>query len=82
MPDSGKYQVLGKVPWEERIEHVGNIGVVFGQRTQLCWDLPVIDSFELLRDIYKISQNDYMKAKRELTELLDLGNFINTPVRQ
>ncbi|GFN35740.1 ABC transporter ATP-binding protein [Tepidimicrobium xylanilyticum] len=81
-PDSGKCQVLGKVPWKERVEHVRNIGVVFGQRTQLWWDLPVIDSFELLRDIYKISQNDYMKAKRELTELLDLGNFINTPVRQ
>lgn len=81
-PDSGKCQVLGKVPWKERVEHVRNIGVVFGQRTQLWWDLPVIDSFELLRAIYKIRQNDYMKTKRELTELLDLGNFINTPARQ
>lgn len=63
-PDSGKCQVLGKVPWKERVEHLRNIGVVFGQRTQLWWDLPVIDSFELLRAIYKIRQNDYMKTKR------------------
>lgn len=63
-PDSGKCQVLGKVPWKERVEHLRNIGVVFGQRTQLWWDLPVIDSFELLRAIYKIHQNDYMKTKR------------------
>ncbi len=61
-PDSGNCQVLGKVPWKERVEHVANIGgVVFGQRTQLWWDLPVIDSFELLRDIYKVPHRDYEK---------------------
>ncbi|WP_236911240.1 ABC transporter ATP-binding protein [Clostridium sp. Cult1] len=81
-PDSGKCKVLGKVPWKERIEHVGNIGVVFGQRTQLWWDLPVIDSFELLRDIYKVPYKDYEKTKKELIERLDLIGFINTPVRQ
>ncbi len=81
-PDSGNCKVLGKVPWKERVEHVGNIGVVFGQRTQLWWDLPVIDSFELLRDIYKVPHNDYEKTKDELIERLDLGSFINTPVRQ
>lgn len=81
-PDSGNCQVLGKVPWKERVEHVANIGVVFGQRTQLWWDLPVIDSFELLRDIYKVPHRDYEKSKNELIERLDLGGFINTPVRQ
>ena len=52
VPDSGRCEILGRVPWKERVAHVRNIGVVFGQRTQLWWDLPVIESFELLRDIY------------------------------
>lgn len=81
-PDSGSCQVLGKVPWKDRVDHVGSIGVVFGQRTQLWWDLPVIDSFELLRDIYKVPHNEYEKTKNELIERLDLRDFINTPVRQ
>jgi len=81
-PDSGNCQVLGKVPWKERVEHVGNIGVVFGQRTQLWWDLPVIDSFELLRDIYKVPHKDYEDTKNELIERLNLKDFINIPVRQ
>jgi ABC-2 type transport system ATP-binding protein len=81
-PDSGNCQVLGKVPWKERVDHVGNIGVVFGQRTQLWWDLPVIDSFELLRDIYKVPYSEYEKTKNELVERLNLSDFINTPVRQ
>ena len=81
-PDSGNCKVLGKVPWKERVQHVANIGVVFGQRTQLWWDLPVIDSFELLRDIYRVPQNDYEKTKDDLIERLNLGSFINTPVRQ
>lgn len=81
-PNSGSCQVLGKIPWKERVEHVGNIGVVFGQRTQLWWDLPVIDSFELLRDIYKVPHREYEKTKNELVERLDLGDFIDTPVRQ
>src|SRR5262245_41857490 len=51
-PDSGRVEILGKVPWRERIQHVAKIGVVFGQRTQLWWDLPVIESFDLLRHIY------------------------------
>src|SRR5512143_465060 len=50
VPDAGRCEVLGRVPWKERIEHVRRIGVVFGQRTQLWWDLPVADSFDLLRD--------------------------------
>lgn len=81
-PDSGECKVLGKVPYKERINYVKDIGVVFGQRTQLWWDLPVIDSFELLKDIYKIPKGDYIKVKKELIEWLNLESFINTPVRQ
>jgi ABC-2 type transport system ATP-binding protein len=54
VPDSGYVEVMGRVPWESRIAHVRRIGVVFGQRTQLWWDLPVIESFDLLRDIYRV----------------------------
>lgn len=81
-PSSGECKVLGRVPYKERTQYVKDIGVVFGQRTQLWWDLPVIDSFELLKDIYKIPKNDYLKNKNELIQWLNLESFINTPVRQ
>ncbi|MBR2951210.1 MAG: ATP-binding cassette domain-containing protein [Lachnospiraceae bacterium] len=81
-PDSGKCLVDGRVPWKNRIQHVGEIGVVFGQRTQLWWDVPVIDSFELLKDIYSISENTYRSNLNELTELLNLGELLRTPARQ
>ncbi|MDR7870121.1 MAG: ATP-binding cassette domain-containing protein [Tissierellaceae bacterium] len=81
-PDLGECRVLGKVPYKERIDYVKDIGVVFGQRTQLWWDLPVIDSFELLKDIYKIPLGNYLNTKNELIKWLDLESFINTPVRQ
>ena len=82
MPDSGSCVINGRVPWKERKEHVREIGVVFGQRSQLWWDVPVIDSFELLRDIYRVEQQAYGRNLRELTELLDLGDIVRTPVRQ
>lgn len=81
-PDSGQCTVLGKVPYKDRINYVKDIGVVFGQRTQLWWDLPVIDSFELLKDIYKIPITEYSKIKKELMDWLNLEGFINNPVRQ
>lgn len=81
-PSSGECKVLGKIPYRDRINYVKDIGVVFGQRTQLWWDLPVIDSFELLKDIYKIPLKDYIRNKDELIDWLNLGSFINTPVRQ
>lgn len=81
-PSSGECKVLGRVPYKERTQYVKDIGVVFGQRTQLWWDLPVIDSFELLKDIYKIPKNDYLKNKNELIQWFNLESFINTPVRQ
>ena len=82
VPTSGSCTVLGKTPWNNRIEHVKNIGVVFGQRSQLMWDIPVIDSFELLRDIYRVSESNYKKNLEELIDIFSLEEFINTPVRQ
>ena len=81
-PDSGECLVNGRTPWKNRIEHVSGIGVVFGQRSQLWWDVPVIDSFELLKDIYSVSDEDYRRSRDELTALLDLGELLRTPVRQ
>ena len=82
VPDSGTCEVRGRVPWKQRIAHVGEIGVVFGQRTQLWWDLPVVESFELLRDIYRVDAASYRKAVDELVAVLDLGDLLDTPVRQ
>ena len=82
VPDGGSCEIDGRVPWKDRVAHVANIGVVFGQRTQLWWDVPVEDSFELLRDIYRISPEKYRTNRDRLTELLDLGNLLGTPVRQ
>ena len=81
-PDSGTVLVDGRIPHRNRIEHVSRIGVVFGQRSQLWWDVPVIDSFELLKDIYSISETDYKESMEELTELLNLGELLRSPARQ
>ena len=72
----------GRIPWKNRIEHVKQIGVVFGQRSQLWWDIPVIDSFELLKEIYSISKINYHDKLEELTELLQLQELLRTPTRQ
>ncbi len=82
VPDSGECRVLGRVPWQERVEHVRNIGVVFGQRTQLWWDLPVIESFEMIRDIYSVNKSDYAKRSDELIALLELEPILHVPARQ
>lgn len=81
-PDSGTCDVNGRVPWKNRIRHVKEIGVVFGQRSQLWWDVPVIDSFALLKDIYSIPEEVYQANKDELTERLSLSEFLRMPVRQ
>ena len=81
-PDSGSCLIDGRVPWKNRIEHVRQIGVVFGQRSQLWWDVPVIDSYELLKDIYTIPDQVYRSNLDELTELLNLGELLRTPARQ
>ena len=80
-PDSGECTINGRTPWKDRKNHVREIGVVFGQRSQLWWDVPVIDSFEIIKDIYKVEQSEYKKNLNELTELLDLGEIVKTPAR-
>jgi ABC-2 type transport system ATP-binding protein len=82
VPDGGECTVGGRVPWRDRIAHVGGIGVVFGQRTQLWWDLPVVESFELLRDIYRVPLESYRAAHDELVALLALERLLDVPVRQ
>lgn len=81
-PDSGKCLIDGRTPWKERKKHVSQIGVVFGQRSQLWWDTPVIDSFELLKEIYHVSNQAYKKQFSLLTETLNLSELLSTPVRQ
>ncbi len=82
VPDAGRCEVLGHVPWKERARYVAEIGVVFGQRTQLWWDLPVVESFELLQAIYRVPRADYLRSRDELVALLDLEPLLDTPVRQ
>lgn len=81
-PDRGECVIDGLVPWRDRREHVRHIGVVFGQRSQLWWDVPVIDSFELIRDIYEVDEHAYRRNLDELVTLLRLEEIIRTPVRQ
>lgn len=81
-PDSGECIINGRVPWKERVSHVRDIGVVFGQRSQLWWDVPVIDSFELIRDIYKVDNSQYKKTLSQLIELLNISEIVKTPARQ
>lgn len=81
-PDSGDCVIDGYTPWRDRIAHVKNIGVVFGQRSQLWWDVPVADSFDLIKDIYKVDNVLYKKTLSQLTELLNISEIIKTPARQ
>ena len=81
-PDGGEATVGGRIPWKERKDHVRRIGVVFGQRTQLWWDVPIQDSYDLLRDIYRIDEAEYRKRLAELTEALGLESLLRTPLRQ
>ena len=80
-PDSGTCVIDGRVPWKDRRAHVSQIGVVFGQRSQLWWDVPVIDSFELIRDIYAVAEDVYKRNLRDLTDLLNLSEILKTPAR-
>lgn len=80
-PDSGQCVIDGRIPYKERIAHVQQIGVVFGQRSQLWWDVPVIDSFELIKDIYRIDDKTYRRNLNDLTDLLAMGDLLKTPTR-
>ncbi|NTU78504.1 MAG: ATP-binding cassette domain-containing protein [Chloroflexales bacterium] len=82
VPSAGRIEVGGLAPHRRRVEHVRRIGVVFGQRTQLWWDLPTVESFELLRHVYRIPAERYRANMRRYGDLLDLGPFLETPVRQ
>ena len=81
LPTAGNISVNGLNPFKDRRKYVSNIGVVFGQRSQLAWDIPAEDTFDLLKDIYKIEDSKYQKTKQELIELLDIGDIIKKPVR-
>ncbi|MBY9079276.1 ABC transporter ATP-binding protein [Paenibacillus sp. HN-1] len=82
VPTSGRLTVGGFVPYEEREKFVRNIGVVFGQRSQLWWDIGVVESFELLRKVYRVGEADYRKRLDELVERLELQELLNRPVRK
>jgi ABC-2 type transport system ATP-binding protein len=82
VPSAGRIEVLGLVPYRRRTEVARRIGVVFGQRTQLWWDLPLIESLDLLRYIYRVPARRYQENLRRFRELLELDLFLNTPVRQ
>ena len=81
-PTSGRCEIDGLTPWRDRVKHVARIGVVFGQRSQLWWDLPVIEGFDLLRDIYRVPAAAYAASRDELVSLLRLERLLDQPVRQ
>ncbi|MGB7595526.1 MAG: ATP-binding cassette domain-containing protein [Erysipelotrichaceae bacterium] len=80
-PSSGEVRVNGIVPYKDRVPNAKNIGVVFGQRTQLWWDLPLSESFLILREIYEIPQKEYDERMNFFNEILNLNEFIKSPVR-
>ena len=80
-PDGGSALVGSRVPWKDRKNHVRHIGVVFGQRSQLWWDVPIADSYSLLKDIYRVPDEHFRKRYEELVEALSLGDLLRTPLR-
>jgi ABC-2 type transport system ATP-binding protein len=80
-PSSGEVIVDGNNPKKDRIKNAYNIGVVFGQRTQLWWDLPLIETYGILKEIYNVSDEDYKERMAFFNEVLDLDSFIKSPVR-
>ena len=81
LPTAGNIRVNGLDPFKDRVKYVSNIGVVFGQRSQLAWDIPALDTFDLLRDIYRIDPIKYEKTKNELINLLNIEEIVKKPVR-
>ena len=82
IPDSGECKIDSMTPWKDRVKYVKKIGVVFGQRSQLWWDIPAEDTFDLLKDIYEIPEEEYQATKEDLIRRLNLQDIINIPVRQ
>ncbi|HOD04839.1 MAG TPA: ATP-binding cassette domain-containing protein [Anaerolineaceae bacterium] len=81
VPTSGELTVAGFTPWKQRSAYVANLGAVFGQRVTLWWDLPVIDSYELIRAMYRIPADRYNQNLKTFRDLLELDEFIQSPVR-
>ena len=81
-PTSGRIVANGFVPHRDRRRYTRHIGVVFGQRTQLWWDIAVVESFKLLKEIYEVSDADYRRRLSVFCEILNLGEYLNTPVRK
>ena len=80
-PSSGTISINGLIPYENREKNAKDIGVVFGQRTQLWWDLPLSETFSLLKDIYDVNDKDYKERMEFLNEVLEINEFILSPVR-
>lgn len=81
-PDSGSINIAGYIPHKQRKEYVGNIGVMFGQKSQISWDLSPMDSYEVIKHIYKIPDKKYKENLERFVELLDMKSFLYQPVRQ
>ncbi|MEO6323088.1 MAG: ATP-binding cassette domain-containing protein [Thermoanaerobaculia bacterium] len=81
-PTSGEVVCNGFVPWRDRRKYTRTIGVVFGQRTQLWWDIAVVESFRLLKEIYGVSEADYVRRMKVFDELLEIGRYLSQPVRK
>ncbi len=81
-PTSGNIEVCGVVPYKNRVENAKNIGVVFGQRTQLWWDIPISETYTLLRDIYELSEKEYRNQLDMLVSLLEMEDFLYLPARK
>ena len=82
VPDCGTCKIGGLTPWIDREEYVKDIGVVFGQRSQLWWDIPANDTFDLLKDIYDLDEKEYKKTRDSLIKMLDIEDIVTIPVRQ
>jgi ABC-2 type transport system ATP-binding protein len=81
-PTGGEARVLGHVPWKRERDYLRRMTLVMGNRNQLQWDLPALDSFELNRAIYRLPREDFRTTRDELIELLDIGDLVRKPVRQ
>jgi ABC-2 type transport system ATP-binding protein len=82
VPSTGEVTVAGLVPWRQRERNARNIGLVFGQRTQLWWDLPLVESFKLIARLYEVPASVYRRNLDHFIDLLEMGDFLETPVRQ
>ncbi|HKW87202.1 MAG TPA: ATP-binding cassette domain-containing protein [Candidatus Acidoferrales bacterium] len=82
MPTSGEARVNGFVPYRQRRQYVKTIGVVFGQRTQLWWDIAVVESFKLLRRIYEVPERDFRERMEKFNQILGISDYLYTPVRK